>query len=29
MIANQCCKLAKADWDIQETSWDFKHNPLI
>ena len=29
MIANQCCKLAKADWDIQETSWDFKRNPLI
>ncbi len=24
-----CMSLSKADWDSQETSWDFKCNPLI
>ncbi|MBS6611920.1 MAG: BREX-1 system adenine-specific DNA-methyltransferase PglX [Collinsella intestinalis] len=28
MVAN-LVKLSQADWDSQETSWDFKRNPLI
>lgn len=28
-IANECRKLSQADWDTQESSWDFKRNPLI
>lgn len=28
-IANANVNLAKADWNTQETSWDFKRNPLI
>ena len=24
-----CTQLSKADWDAQETSWDFKRNPLV
>lgn len=28
-ITNTLVKLSKADWDTQETSWDFKRNPLI
>lgn len=26
---NECEKFSQADWDTQETSWDFKRNPLI
>lgn len=26
---DESIKLSKADWDSQETSWDFKRNPLI
>lgn len=25
----RCISLSQADWDTQETSWDFKRNPLI
>ena len=25
----QLIKLSKTDWDSQETSWDFKRNPLV
>lgn len=25
----ECEKLSRTDWDTQETSWDFKRNPLI
>lgn len=25
----ECEKLSQTDWDTQETSWDFKRNPLI
>ncbi len=28
-IVQQCLRASKADWDTQETSWDFKRNPLI
>lgn len=28
MVAN-LVKLSQADWDSQETSWDFKRNPLL
>jgi hypothetical protein len=28
-LANECVELAKADWDENETSWDFKMNPLL
>lgn len=28
-LTTQCISLSKADWDTQETSWDFKRNPLI
>ena len=27
--ASRCIRLSKADWDSQETSWDFKRNPLV
>lgn len=25
----ECINFSKEDWDSQETSWDFKHNPLV
>lgn len=28
-ITNTLVKLSKADWDTQETSWDFRRNPLV
>ena len=28
-LVDGCCRLSKADWDSQETSWDFRSNPLI
>ena len=28
-IVSNSIDLSKADWDTQETSWDFKRNPLI
>ena len=28
-LANECVELAKADWDENETSWDFARNPLL
>lgn len=28
-LAGICIELSKADWDSQETSWDFKRNPLV
>lgn len=28
-LTEQCVQLSQADWDTQETSWDFKRNPLI
>ena len=28
-IGSDCIQLSKADWDSQETSWDFKRNPLV
>lgn len=28
-IVDNCIAASKADWDSQETSWDFKRNPLI
>lgn len=28
-LVNSACSLSRADWDTQETSWDFKRNPLI
>lgn len=28
-IVDDCVAASKADWDSQETSWDFKRNPLI
>jgi len=28
-IAKQAIELEKIDWDVFETSWDFKNNPLI
>ena len=24
-----CCELSKLDWDLLETSWDFKRSPLL
>ena len=27
--ASRCIRLSKADWDSQETSWDFKRSPLL
>lgn len=26
---NECEKFSRADWDTQETSWDFKRNPPV
>lgn len=28
-LVELCIQLSKTDWDTQETSWDFKRNPLI
>ena len=28
-IADSLVSLSKLDWDSQETSWDFKRNPLV
>lgn len=28
-IVNRCINLSQQDWDTYETSWDFKHQPLI
>lgn len=28
-LANECTYLSRNDWDTQETSWDFKRNPLV
>lgn len=28
-LSTNCHRLSQADWDTQETSWDFKRNPLI
>ncbi|WP_419030800.1 hypothetical protein, partial [Collinsella stercoris] len=28
-LARVACGASQADWDTQETSWDFKRNPLI
>lgn len=28
-IVNQCIEESKIDWDSFETSWDFKHRPLV
>ena len=28
-LSQKCVKLAKFDWDSFETSWDFKHHPMI
>lgn len=28
-LVNDCRALSKTDWDSQETSWDFKRNPLL
>lgn len=28
-LSTNCIALSKADWDSQETSWDFKRSPLI
>lgn len=28
-LVSDCRALSKLDWDSQETSWDFKRNPLI
>ena len=29
VLASECVKLSKADWDAFETSWDFTTHPLI
>ena len=29
LVVAELRSLSKADWDVQETSWDFKRNPLI
>lgn len=29
VLAKGCIGISRADWDTQETSWDFKRNPLI
>ncbi len=28
-ISDSCVDFAKADWDCFETSWDFRHHPLL
>lgn len=28
-VVNRCISISKDDWDTDETSWDFKRNPLI
>ena len=28
-IVDQCVCLSASDWDAQETSWDFRRNPLV
>ena len=28
-IANSNVELCRKDWDSFETSWDFKHHPLV
>lgn len=28
-MVDSCRELSKTDWDSFETSWDFKHNPLV
>ena len=28
-MVHSCRELSKTDWDSFETSWDFKHNPLV
>lgn len=28
-LVKMLINIAQADWDTQETSWDFKHNPLV
>lgn len=28
-LVHSCVNSSKADWDSQETSWDFKRNPLV
>ena len=28
-IVDKCTMLSRQDWDAYETSWDFKHHPLI
>lgn len=28
-VVNELIGLAESDWDSQETSWDFKRNPLV
>ena len=28
-LAIKSIQLSKIDWDSQETSWDFKRNPLV
>lgn len=28
-LVNSCVSISKSDWDSFETSWDFKHHPLI
>lgn len=29
MLVESCIKHSRIDWDSQETSWDFKRNPLL
>ena len=29
LLARECVRLAKEDWDLDETSWDFSRNTLI
>lgn len=28
-LSERCIELSKADWDSQETSWDFRRSPLL
>ena len=28
-VVNRCISISKDDWDTDETSWDFKRNPLV
>ena len=28
-VVNECVNLSQEDWDSYETSWDFKHHPLV